>query len=347
MALTETHLELIPEHRRDLIDVTRRWSAEVRERMAAHRKALYCSYHTTAGFLEQSLCLRFDHRPELLHSMLGLFQKVFPPNADYQHDKLHLREELSDEQKRTEPRNADSHLAFIGSGLRNCVTYYNRGASPVYFIDLDGVHEHGARKRQATALGYDRDELVYFDRISVPVSSHPIDSVNLRDERLGLFEQLSEVVRKSGVERGRVHLALAPDERNVGLTVNEYETLLMQNDLRAVLRNPMRFMAERGRSLLRDPRAIPGKTLNYAKYDLVCALNELMDAARVSESIVERIVARFLAVPAERFLRVKRGVSLLVRNEIVHGTYQSPILVQWRKAPAGARRLEVQVHRFS
>ena len=29
-------------------------------------------------------------------------------------------------QRQVEPRNADSHLAFIGAGLRNCVTYVNR-----------------------------------------------------------------------------------------------------------------------------------------------------------------------------------------------------------------------------
>lgn len=336
-------------------------TAEAWQSISHHRKAVYCSYHTTAGYLDQSLCLRLNHSPDLLDSMLGLFQAMFPPGADYEHDKLHLRGELSDEQRRTEPRNADSHLAFIGSGLRNCVTYHNRAAPgadcanpPVYFIDLDGVHEHGARRRRTTALGYDRDDLVYFDRIPVPVSGHPVDSINLRDERLGLIDQLRDIVRRSGVSHGRIDISLARDERNAGLTVNEYETLLMQNDLREVLRNPMRFMARGGKSLLRQPRAIPGKTLNYAKYDLVNALNELMDAAGISESIVERIVSKFLAVPAARFLRMKRSVSLLIctdprggEGSIVHGVYQSPILVQWRKAPTGSRRLDIHVVRFS
>ena len=352
MALTETRVEIVPSRRRDLIDLTQQFPEEIRSAIAAHNKALYCSYHTTAGFLDQGLCMRLNHSPDLVDSVLDLFSKMFPPGADYEHDKMHLRDELSDEQKRKEPRNADSHLAFIGSGLRNCVTYHNREAAPVWFIDLDGVHEHGVRTREATALGYDHDELVCFDRLSIPVSSHPIDSVNLRDERLGLYEQIAEAVRNSGVERGRVQISLAADEHNVGLTVNEYETLLMQNDLREVLRNPMRFMAERGRSMLRDPRAVPGKALNYAKYDVVNALNVLFDRVGMSESIVERVVARFMAVPAARFLRMKRGVSMLIHGDrktgpIVHGTYQSPILVQWRKADAGVRRLEIRVYRFS
>ena len=69
-----------------------------------------------------------------------VFQTIFPEGAGYEHDKLHLRTELSDEQRRSEPQNADSHLAFIGAGLRNCVTYVNRPNEPVYLVDLDGVN---------------------------------------------------------------------------------------------------------------------------------------------------------------------------------------------------------------
>ena len=55
----------------------------------------------------------------------------------------------------------------------------------------------------------------------------------------------------------------------MGLTVNEYETLLMQNDLADVLRDPLRFARIKARNAFNDPRSIPGKTLNYAKYDVV------------------------------------------------------------------------------
>ena len=48
---------------------------------------------------------------------------------------------LTEEQKEVEPRNGDSHLTFIGSGMRNCVTYRNQPPAPVFFIDLDGTHE--------------------------------------------------------------------------------------------------------------------------------------------------------------------------------------------------------------
>jgi hypothetical protein len=58
-------------------------------------------------------------------------------------------------------------------------------------------------------------------------------------------------------------------------------------------------------------------------------------------------------MPAARFLRMKRSVSLLVsdRDEagqgaIVEGTYQSPILVQWHRGAAPTRVLDVTLTRF-
>ena len=153
--------------------------------------------------------------------------------------------------------------------------------------------------------------------------------------------------------KGRLRLDLAPGERQAGLTVNEYETLLMRHDLREVLRDPLRFMAEKGRHALRDPRAIPTKTLGYATYDLVRALNQLVDALGMKESWLERLLAHAMAVPAERFFRMKRSVNLLVsdrhtpgRGGIVEGTYQSPILVQWGRAPRQTRQLEIVLTRF-
>ena len=108
----------------------------------------------------------------------------------------------------------------------------------------------------------------------VPVSSHPIDSINLKDPRLGVYEQLVDLVARHGVTRGRIRLDLALGERHAGLTVNEYETLLMRHDLAHVLRNPLQFAAEKGRHMWADPRAIPAKTLDYAKYDMVRTFNK-------------------------------------------------------------------------
>src|SRR4029079_4471085 len=102
-------------------------------------------------------------------------------------------------------------------------------------------------------------------------------------------------------------------ERRAGLTGNEYETLLMRHALADVLRNPFRFAAEKGRHILAHPRSIPGKALDYAKYDMVRALNQMLDVPGLRESLLERLFARAIAVPAGRFLRMKRSVNLRVR----------------------------------
>jgi hypothetical protein len=58
-------------------------------------------------------------------------------------------------------------------------------------------------------------------------------------------------------------------------------------------------------------------------------------------------------MPASRFLRMKRSVSMLVSDRdhpgqgaIVEGTYQSPILVQWHRGTRQDRALDVTLTRF-
>jgi thiamine phosphate synthase YjbQ (UPF0047 family) len=348
---TEITLVLEPADRLDVIDVSQRIREELGDVFAKYRRTLYCSHHTTAGYLDQSLTSRLGYSRDRLGSILHLFQQIFPPNANYEHDKLHLRAELSDEQRQTEPKNADSHLAFISSGLKNCVTYTNGPDIAAHFIDLDGVHEHGVRQRRTTALAYNREESVDSLEFAVPVSKHPIDSVNLRDPDIGFFECIDQMVRAHGVEKGRIDVSLDASESLSGLTVNEYETLLMRHDLAEVLKDPMRFMARQGRSLVRDPRRALSKTRGYASYDLVRVLNEVLDATGISESRFEHLIARFMAGPAQKFLRMKRSVSLLVSDSgegplIIQGTYQSPVLVQWGPVASLVRKLHINLISF-
>jgi thiamine phosphate synthase YjbQ (UPF0047 family) len=349
LSASELTLQLRPRSRLDVINVSERTGSL----LSGHRKALYYSYHTTAGYLEQRLCARLKHDSHNLQAFVRSFQRLFPPNANYWHDDIDRRRELSDDQKKGEPRNADAHLTFIGSGLANCVTYRNDPRVPVYFIDLDGMNGQVHRLRQTTVIGYDRESLAAEALISVPVSGHPIDSVSLKNRQLGIVDQLVDMVRRFDITRGRIDLSLDREEQHAGLTVNEYETLLMRHDLVEVLRDPLRFMAERGKHMILDPRAIPAKAKGYAKYDFVQIFNEFLDAMGLNESLLERVLHKFLAFPAARFLRVKRGVSLLISDRtgsgygsIVEGTYQSPILVQWRKAPSRTRRLRVTLVRF-
>jgi thiamine phosphate synthase YjbQ (UPF0047 family) len=350
---TELTLTLAPQRRFEAIDVNRRIAAEFGDILRRHRRALYTSFHTTAGYLDQSLCVRLHHNHDLLSQFFRAFSALFPQGGEYRHDQMHLRSELSDAQKVVEPRNGDSHLTFIGAGMRNCVTYRTRPDAPVYFIELDGKTDALQRQRRTTVVAYDHDEIVARASLVIPVSKHPIDSVNLADPRLGLLERVNELVARAGVERARVDLVVNQSERNVGLTVNEYETLLMQHDLVEVLRNPLRFAKIKGRNMMNDPLAIPGKTLNYAKYDVVHVLNSLMEALRLDQGSFERLVAKVMSLPARRFLRSRR-VSFLAGCDrqsnapvLLRGQYQSPILVQWQPAEKQERHIDIVVVQMS
>ena len=349
---TDIKLTLQPTSRLELIDVAERVRDQDADFFDEYRKSAYASHHTTAGFFEQSFARRLKHDPEALEKYVGSFKKLFPPEADYRHDQMELRDELSEEQKLVEPRNADSHLTYIGAGLENCVTYLNERKAPVYFVDLDGTFGDIRRTRKTTVIGFNHESIVEEDELRVPMGSHPIGSVNLWDERVGVLDLLEEKIQELGLQKGRISLSLDPNEMNTGLTVNEYETLLMRHDLPDVLRNPLRFMAQRGVNMLRDPGAIKEKAKDYMKYDLVHVVNEFIEATGLSETKVERIIDKFFQVPANRFLRMKRRVDLIVSDDgtgkgrIVNGTYQSPILVQWRRKEDHTRTLNVHFSRF-
>jgi thiamine phosphate synthase YjbQ (UPF0047 family) len=336
-------LELLPKARFDLVELRSHFSAE-HEELAAFPQCLYWSSHTTAGFLDRSLVARLT--PEHLPSYIEAFRALFPEGAGYEHDRLERRHDLDPQQREVEPKNADSHLAFMAGGLRACVTHPNRAGESVFFVDLDGVVDGKPRRRVTRLIGFREEHVVRRTRIEVPVSGHPIDSINLKDPRLGVYERLSEFVASAGIGKGRLRIVLDPSERHSALTVNEYETLLMKHDLAEVLKDPLRFFAEKSRHALANPRAVPAKTLGYAKYDFVRVLNQSLDTLGLRGSIVEKVLARSLAVPAARFFRMRRSVSLLVSersdgsNGLIEGTYQSPILVQWQRAPRQTRVLE-------
>jgi hypothetical protein len=343
---TELRLSLAPQRRFEAIDVNVRVAEQAGDLLHRHKRALYCSFHTTAGYLDQSLSVRLHNSKDLLSKFFRAFHALFPQGGEYRHDRMELRTELTDEQKVVEPRNADSHLTYIGAGLRNCVTYRTRPNTPVYFVELDGMSHAMRRQRTTAVLAYNHERVISRASLVIPVSKHPVDSVNLADPRLGVLETVNGLLHSTGLGHGRVDIVIDPLERNVGLTVNEYETLLMQNDLAEVLRDPLRFARMKGRNALIDPLAIPSKTLNYARYDVVHLMNSLMEALRLDQSSVERLFAKVMSVPARRFLRSRR-VSFLASAgndscaRLLRGQYQSPILVQWQPAERQERRVEV------
>lgn len=344
---TELNLTFAPQRRFEAIDVNTRIAREAGDALGRHKRALYCSLHTTAGYLDQSLSARMRHSQDRLSLFFRTFHTLFPQGGEYRHDRMELRSELSEAQKEVEPRNGDSHLTFIGSGLRNCVTYRTRPGGSVYFIELDGTSEATRRQRTTTVLGYDEERVVTRMSVAIPVSKHSVDSVNLADPRLGLLERVNALAARHGVGHGRVDIVIDPAERHVGLTVNEYETLLMQHDLVDVLRNPLHFAKVKALNALTDPLAVPGKTLSYATFDAVQLMNSLMEALHLDQSSIERLVAKMMSVPARRFLRSRR-VSFLASSDpsrpaarLVRGTYQSPILIQWQAAEHQERHIDI------
>jgi len=349
----EINLDIRPNRRFEIIDVTKLIRASVGDELSQFRKAAYCSFHTTAGYLEQGVCARLGHSRKQLDPFIRAIQKIFPHDAGYFHDRMQLRDELSDSEKEREPINADSHLTFIGAGLKNCVTYLHRPHEPVYFIELDGIYKDYIRSRRTTVMAYDRTKIVHRGRIAIPVEGdHAIDSFNLKDPRYGFFDQLEDWLQRYGVDKGCIDIRLSPEEKHVGMTVNEYETLLMRNDLPQALSDPLRYVVQHGKKLLRHPGLIPGKTHDYAAYDLIHFYNDLMDQVPVGRSVIDRIFS-VLSSPAKRILRLKRHVKLLVSDSgatgserILQGTYQSPILVQHHPAEGGVRYMDVTLRRF-
>jgi len=344
---SELKLNLAPRRRFEAIDVSSRIS-QSSDLLRRHQRALFCSMHTTAGYLDRSLALRMNNSYDLLSRFFHAFRALFPEGAEYSHDQIDRRTELSEEQKIVEPRNGDSHLTFIGAGMKNCVTHRTDTSSPVYFIDLDGTAEGFRRERKTRIVGFDRERPVAEMSVQVPVSKHPIDSINLADPRLGLLEQINDLLRRIGAEYARVDLMIDSLERNAGLTVNEYETLLVKHDLVEVLNNPLRFARIKGWHMIEDPLSIPAKTLSYAQYDAVRILNSLMEALRIDQSSFERLVAKMLSLPARCFFRSRR-VSFLASCDggsvprLIHGTYQSPILVQWQSAEKQIRNIDITI----
>src|SRR5262249_50931068 len=200
----------------------------------------------------------------------------------------------------------------------SCVTYRHRPDESVYFIDLDGINGGYPRHRVTTILGFTSEEVVARQCLAIRMTGRSIEAVNLKDPCLGLFEQIEALIARHDVTKGRIHMTLAASERQAALTINEYEALLMQHDVPEVIRNPFRFMADSRRPLA-DPRAVwSPRTTALAQ-----------------------------------FLRLQRSVSLLVSDgdtdgggRVVHGRFQSPILLQWGAAGGCRRDVEVTLTRF-
>jgi hypothetical protein len=81
-------------------------------------------------------------------------------------------------------------------------------------------------------------------------------------------------------------------------------------------------------------------------------LNSGLDTLGLQDSLLERLLARTVALPAARMFRMRRSISVLVAQRgdglpgPVEGIYQSPILIQWRRADRPLRVLNVTLTRL-
>jgi thiamine phosphate synthase YjbQ (UPF0047 family) len=348
-------LEVCPATRPDVVDLRPR----IRETLSAAdcpsvRRVLVLSHHTTAGFLDRVLRERVGDEPERVHHLLEALASVFPPEAGYEHDRLHLRDELTSAQKEREPLNADAHLAFIGGGFTNGTVATLKGRHPIWLVDFDGVYRDRAgesirRTREVTVVGFDVEEQVARFEVGIPVPGTAA-VVRVDEPSLGLYARVEEEARRAGITAGRVRLRLPRFEPGVGVTVNEFEALLMERDLTRVLANPMGFA--RGGAV---------------------AMGRALQALGLPEARVRRLLTRAMASPSPRILRMQQEMTLGllpphagedpgeadIRQEgegaagparpspaVVRGTYQSPLLVQRQGCPSGERRIQVTLTRF-
>jgi len=91
---TELTLTLAPQRRFEAIDVNSRINQEAGDVLRQH-PALYTSFHTTAGYFDQSLSVRMHHSPDLVSQFFSAFHALFPQGGAYRHDQMELRSELT------------------------------------------------------------------------------------------------------------------------------------------------------------------------------------------------------------------------------------------------------------
>src|SRR5512139_2088089 len=91
---TEIRLTLSASRRFEAIDVNEKIASDAGDLLQRYRRTIYCSLHTTAGYLNQSLAQRMHHHHGRLARFFDAWNAVFPPDAEYSHDQMDLRSEL-------------------------------------------------------------------------------------------------------------------------------------------------------------------------------------------------------------------------------------------------------------
>src|SRR5258706_5711024 len=108
----EVTLELTPRARFDIINVRERLRTAHGDLLNAYPRHLYHSFHTTAGYLEQSLAARLTREKATVAPYVEAFRAMFPEGAGSEHDQLDRRKDLTSPERAVKPRTPTSHLPF-------------------------------------------------------------------------------------------------------------------------------------------------------------------------------------------------------------------------------------------
>jgi hypothetical protein len=128
---------------------------------------------------------------------------MFPEGAGYEHDQLERRGDLTSEERAIEPQNRRHRISRSWRRVSAPVSaYVNRPQEPVCFVDSGRRHRRPPAPPLTSIVGFTRESSVARLRIGVPVSNHPVDSVNLKDPKLGIYDQIDELVRRTASPAG-------------------------------------------------------------------------------------------------------------------------------------------------
>src|SRR3989442_8078721 len=92
---SELRLTLAPQRRFEAIDVNRRIADAAGDLLRRHQRALYCSFHTTAWYLDQSLSARLRTDRVGLSQFFCTFHELFPQRCEEHHYRNELLLELN------------------------------------------------------------------------------------------------------------------------------------------------------------------------------------------------------------------------------------------------------------
>ncbi len=359
-----TTLHLSASSRLDMQNVSQALAKVDRDSFSSFRNIAVSSLHTTAGFLEQPLAAKLRNSPEGIGHLVRSIKRLFPEGAPYWHDRMELRNELTEEQRKSEPLNADSHLAFICLGLCNSVLYTFDPEDPIYFIDLDGESRGTFRSRKVLVTGYNDMECVHEEILSIAVPEQDRCALDLSEN----LSNLQVLANKHKIPQGLLTLELESDEKHAGITVNEFESLLVERDITDVLMNPLKYMLNNVSEFARRPLMLPRKAKKMLAYELRLAIRDGLKLAGRSVSAIEYIAERLhmrlplleyiidrIASPLEaRWMNLGSTARFLINadsdtahGKIMVGTYQSPILIQWRRPESDVRRVRARLFRLT